>query len=413
MYLLKTALIFFVTISVVTEFIYTKRENNYLRGGPACYYPLVEILPIGTKMQVVEKIKKWINVRVSNGKSGWISENSISIPKPHVTYEERLLKTWSSAKASKTGIAAAIKGLTKKIGITDTGDVDLLLKLTENVFSPDELNKFRNELEKVRSKNVNRVNLDDLDLKTPEYDPSIRELQVGVGVASRLLSKGAVLNKELSKYVNLICQVLITHSYFYDWDFKVIIIDDEKIDGFACPGGYVFVTKGAILNCKDEAELASIIAHEIAHVVRKHGLQEMTERKVQIKADQAIAELEAELEAEKDSIEIELEHIILNGYEKIVHERLLNYEIESDLIASILCANAGYDPVGIVRVAKSLAELYKEEKDIFSYDYASPNDANIRFSAIQKFVGKNFLKEKLNGQLSIRLNHYKQMLRSY
>lgn len=54
------------------------------------------------------------------------------------------------------------------------------------------------------------------------------------------------------------------------WTF--VVLDDKGYNAFAAPGGYVFVTKGLIDSCADEAELAGILAHEITHVTAKHHL---------------------------------------------------------------------------------------------------------------------------------------------
>ena len=48
------------------------------------------------------------------------------------------------------------------------------------------------------------------------------------------------------------------------------IINTEEINAFACPGGYILISKGALRHAENEAELAHVLAHEIAHVGKKH-----------------------------------------------------------------------------------------------------------------------------------------------
>lgn len=405
-----TVVIFLCTILVAGDNIYTKRNNNYLREGPASYFTLVDIVPINTKLQFIEKKDNWLKV-ICNNKVGWIAENCLSESEPDKSMAEKLTKTWSSTKASKTGIAAAIKGWDKKTGKAIAGDIDLLLELTNNTFTEQQFAEFKSALLKEKSSNKNRNNLSKLNLDIPFYDPMIKELQVGTGVASRIVSTGIVKDKQVNDYVNMIGHVLVESSKMYDWDFSVLVVDDNKINGYACPGGYIFITKGAFLKCSDEAELAGIIAHEMAHVIRRHGLQEMTERKVHIKADDAFAELEEDLASAPDSITTELENMMVSSYEKIMHQRLLEYETEADLISSVLISNAGYDPFGIVRSTRVLSLLSNEPKDIFDDDYLSPNDSQTRYEKIKKYADRIYHKENPGAKSSNRFLTIKEILK--
>src|SRR5207247_694649 len=60
----------------------------------------------------------------------------------------------------------------------------------------------------------------------------------------------------------------------YPWQFK--IINDDRINALALPGGYVYVTRGLIEAGSSEPELAGILAHEMAHVVLRHGSQQLS-----------------------------------------------------------------------------------------------------------------------------------------
>jgi predicted Zn-dependent protease len=113
----------------------------------------------------------------------------------------------------------------------------------------------------------------------------------------------------------MIAVALAEQSPAYDWDFTVYILDESTVNGFALPGGYVFITKGALQMCADESEAAAIIAHELVHVIRRHGMQEITKRKVHIKADDAFAELEEET-GEKSAEEAEMDELVHQTYEQ-------------------------------------------------------------------------------------------------
>ena len=58
------------------------------------------------------------------------------------------------------------------------------------------------------------------------------------------------------------------------WEFHVL--DDEQVNAFALPGGFIFVTRGIMTYMNDEAELASVIGHEIGHVTAKHSVSQMS-----------------------------------------------------------------------------------------------------------------------------------------
>jgi len=154
-----------------------------------------------------------------------------------------------------------------------------------------------------------------------------------------------------------------------------------------------------------------VLGHEIAHILLKHGLKELSQQKVQIKAEDAFLELEKDLDEEKDSVEMELEELILNSYEKIVHERLLKYEVEADKVSTLLLASAGYDPFAGVRIDEKLARLYTEERDIFAYKYAAPNDAELRYTTLRAFVQNKFDNKNSNAKLQGRFGKFKELVK--
>ena len=58
--------------------------------------------------------------------------------------------------------------------------------------------------------------------------------------------------------------------------FTIKVIDTEEVNAFALPGGFFFVNSGLILKADTEAELAGVMAHEIAHVAARHGTRQAT-----------------------------------------------------------------------------------------------------------------------------------------
>jgi len=135
----------------------------------------------------------------------------------------------------------------------------------------------------------------------------------------------------------------------------------------------------------------------------------MTKRKVQIKSDDVFAELDEETGDRNNEVENDLEDMMLSGYEKIVHERLLDYELEADKISAVLCANAGYNPFGVGKIVALLADRYIRNPDIFDNSYMVPNDMRTRSNILLDFLADEFETDSPGAELKNRLNKYNQI----
>ena len=126
----------------------------------------------------------------------------------------------------------------------------------------------------------------------PEKDPDqIGNRDVGKGVNFYSLEKEIAIGKELAQqverqakiindpviaeYVNRVGQNLVRNSDA-KVPFTIKVIDSEEVNAFALPGGFFFVNSGLILKADTEAELAGVMAHEIAHVAARHGTRQAT-----------------------------------------------------------------------------------------------------------------------------------------
>ncbi len=397
-------LVFFAITLLDGESIFTKRKGNDVREGPGSYYDLIISLPQNTKLVIIEKTANWVKVQLPDEKTGWIAANCL-VAQPAGKNMARLENVWSSPKASKAGIAAAIKGFGDKYGKTDPGNVDKVLAYSGKGFAGRDLAAFNNEIRQYNSKNRGRVRLGDLDLGVPDYDVSLPERQIGVGIAARLVSRGLLDNQDLRRYVNLICATITENSEIYDEDFTVFVLDDSKVNAFALPGGYIFITKGIVQMCHDESELAGVIAHEIGHVIRRHGLEEISKRAANIAADKAFDELDQEVGQTDD--EKDLEDMIESTYDKVLHPRLIKYELEADKVGAVLSANAGYDPFGLVRMCGRMASIPKDQGDIFDATFMAPNGFVERSDAIVKFANDEFKTSSAGATMQNRFEQHR------
>ena len=382
-------LLMLMAFTAFADVVYTKRSNNYIREGPGAYYELVAVVPENTAVTVVVHDGSWLKVKLTDKKSGWMSSNSLTDTKPAEARVAKLETVCSSPKASRAGVSAAIRGFAEKRDKTPPGSVEKVLKNSAKGFREGDLTAFRKDVEASKPGLAEKITMEDLNLGPIVYDAGIEEQEVGLGIAARLIEKGFIVDRTAVNYVNMIAATLAANSPVYDWDFTAFILDEPQVNGFALPGGYVFVTKGAVQMCDDESELAAIIAHEMAHVIRKHGMQEMSKRKVHIKADEAFNELEEETGA-KTQDEAELDDLVQQTYEKIVSPRLLEYELEADRVAAVLLAQAGYDPRGLVRIGNKVARLPKEKPGIFDPNYMAPDLVAKRAKATEEFVNERF-----------------------
>ncbi|HVS20662.1 MAG TPA: M48 family metalloprotease [Pyrinomonadaceae bacterium] len=83
----------------------------------------------------------------------------------------------------------------------------------------------------------------------------------------------------ITEYINRVGQNIVLHSDA-KVPFTIKVIDSDEVNAFALPGGFFYVNKGLILAADNEAELAGVMAHEIAHVAARHAME--NERKMEI-----------------------------------------------------------------------------------------------------------------------------------
>jgi len=102
------------------------------------------------------------------------------------------------------------------------------------------------------------------------------EIRMGKQYAMQVESSvKLVQDPVVNEYVNRIGQNLVRNSDA-QVPFTIKVIDSDEINAFALPGGFFYVNTGLILAADEEAELAGVMAHEIAHVAARHGTRQMT-----------------------------------------------------------------------------------------------------------------------------------------
>ena len=106
------------------------------------------------------------------------------------------------------------------------------------------------------------------------------ELKIGAD-ADKIIRQqyGVYPDADLQNYVDQIGQRIVAVSGRNDIPYYFTVVDSPILNAFALPGGYVYVTRGLMVNMNSESELAFVIGHEISHVAAKHGAQALSQRR--------------------------------------------------------------------------------------------------------------------------------------
>lgn len=173
------------------------------------------------------------------------------------------------------------------------------------------------------------------------------EQTMGREIAGRMLGAAPLVNDPaLQSYVNRVGRWVAVQSERPDLPWRFAVIDTPSINAFAAPGGYVMLTRGLYEILDNEAQLAGVLAHEIAHVVRRHHVTVM----------QKSAALSAGAQlAQRDNRSALINNMIGTGAEVFARGLDKSAEYEADAIGVVLAARAGYNPFGLIDVLHKLA----------------------------------------------------------
>lgn len=166
-----------------------------------------------------------------------------------------------------------------------------------------------------------------------------------------------VNNPIIQKYVNLVGNAVARNSLRPKIPYSFVVVDSPLQNAFSCPGGIIFISEGLFKTIRDEAQLAGILAHEVAHVGHKHALQSIQRAQF----FQGVGKITAAtMKGEKGK---EFEAMIGNLQETLFDKGLdQNMEFEADKSAMETAYRTGYDPVGIIEVLKALKKIEAQSK---------------------------------------------------
>ncbi len=128
---------------------------------------------------------------------------------------------------------------------------------------------------KSKKKNPDEIGNRDVDGKLNFYSIE-KEIALGKALAQDVERQSKIVDDPMiAEYVNRLGQNLVRNSDA-KVPFTIKVVDAEEINAFALPGGFFFVNSGLIMAADTEAELAGVMAHEIAHIAARHGTRQAT-----------------------------------------------------------------------------------------------------------------------------------------
>ena len=118
---------------------------------------------------------------------------------------------------------------------------------------------------------VAEVRLPDIGSPADAVLPRTEEARLGRSIMREIRRQGVIVDDpEITEYVQDIGHRLAAYANDGDYEFHFFVVDDPSINAFALPGGYIGVHTGLIDATRNEDELAGVLAHEIAHVTKRH-----------------------------------------------------------------------------------------------------------------------------------------------
>jgi beta-barrel assembly-enhancing protease len=202
--------------------------------------------------------------------------------------------------------------------------------------------------------------------KSQEELTSEQEYYLGRAVAAQILAKHPpVADTNLNAYVNRVGNVLARASDFPETfkGYRFVIVESPTINAMAAPSGFVFVTRGFLKLLPNEDALAAVLAHEIAHVVKRHGvnaisnanlfgaLAQVGQQGINVAASEAIGAGGVDLgpitNIFAESVAGVADKLLTTGFDR-------KQEYAADEYAVVLLQRVGYDPKAVGMVLKIL-----------------------------------------------------------
>lgn len=215
-----------------------------------------------------------------------------------------------------------------------------------------------------------------MSLSNEQYQTYMKSAKPSTNVANT-----AMVRRVGERLANAVESYLIQHNEAsekknYKWEFN--LVQDKQANAFCMPGGKIVVYEGLLPYTQDEASLAIVLGHEIAHAVAKHSAERMSQ---QLKAQYGAQALGLLLgNASENTKQISQEVYGLGTQYGVMLPYSRSNESEADYMGLIFAAMAGYNPNVAISFWQRMSKAGSSTPEFMS-DH--PSDAN-RISAIQR-----------------------------
>ncbi len=179
------------------------------------------------------------------------------------------------------------------------------------------------------------------------------EIRLGKSLAAEIEKEQPVLrNRALTKYIGEVGKRVAARSGRQNVPYRFKIIDnDDEVNAFALPGGPVYVNTGLLRYAENEAELASVLGHEIAHIAARHSTEQLTKTYGFYMLAQIVL-------GENPGAVAEISRDIIGSLGTLKFSR--DDEIEADRLGVHYMFGAGYSPNAMLSFQKKLGKLSSE-----------------------------------------------------
>lgn len=205
------------------------------------------------------------------------------------------------------------------------------------------------------------------------------EITLGEAVAVEAFSRfgGEYSNPAWTRYINLVGKTVAEVSDRPTLNYHFAILNSQEQNAFAAPGGYIFITVGLLKTLNNEAELAGVLAHEIAHVTQKHMLDAIRRGALMGSVSElSLTAMKQDPALFSNVIDEMTDLLFTKGLDK-------DKEFEADVVGVEYAYRAGYNPQGLEDYLQTLA---KEEGHVESKFFTTHPSTTLRISKIDTLL---------------------------
>ena len=221
-----------------------------------------------------------------------------------------------------------------------------------------------------RQQNLMVSDGDILSLSTQQYQDFMKSAKLSTNAANTAMVKrvGQNLANAVTSY--LTSAGLQNDLQYYKWQFN--LVQDNQVNAWCMPGGLICVYEGILPVTQDEASLAIVLGHEIAHAVARHSAEQMSTQMKQQYGLQIGAAVLGGMGLGTNTTSI-IQAVAAQGFNFSNLKYSRNHESEADHMGLIFAAMAGYDPQAAVSFWQRMAASSKNQTAEFLSDH--PSDA--------------------------------------